>query len=90
MRGSETFNGPVVYDVWRVRRDLLMAIWLLHKAGGHGSNKNRLWRSQRPFGWLTMSKKSHVGTVFAVGSEHCLSRHGFLFLSDGRPHATQL
>ena len=47
MRGSETFNGPVVYDVWRVRRDLLMAIWLLHKAGGHGSNKNRLWRSAR-------------------------------------------
>lgn len=47
MRGSETFNEPVVYDVWRVRRDLLMEIWLLQKAGGYGLKSNGFWRSAR-------------------------------------------
>ena len=47
MRGSDTFIGPAVYDVWRVRRDLLMDIWLLHKAVTNGHQKKGLWRSAR-------------------------------------------
>ena len=51
MRGSDTFNGPVVYDVWRVRRDLLMEIWLLHKAGGMVEKEKHV--AERPLGGAT-------------------------------------
>ena len=43
---AKSFNGPVVYDDRRVRRDLLMESDL-HKAGGHGLKGKGLWRSAR-------------------------------------------